>query len=249
MKTCPRCKAQNSAGARFCIACSEYLMPEARKCPKGHTMDPTWIECAYCSNQNPVTPSGSTPVVDVGRTPTVFPSQSPSAVSQSGQKALPPPPPPGKSEPGKRRVTRFAVTGAPQPSAPEPPSAAKETGRKIVGVLFTDTWKPEGQIFPVREGRNLIGRDPEQCEIAIPQDQTLSSMNTHITYRRIFVVGDMVSMSGTDLNGEPVEQQFRPLPNYARIRTGSTYWTFIQIDSPSGQSAPGSSPVAEATER
>jgi len=43
-------------------------------------------------------------------------------------------------------------------------------------------------------------------------------------------VGDMVSMSGTDVNGEPIEQQFRSLPDHATIRTGSTYWTFLQID-------------------
>jgi hypothetical protein len=102
--------------------------------------------------------------------------------------------------------------------------------RRIVGVLVTYTWKPEGQIFPVREGRNLIGRDPEQCEIAVPEDITMSSMNSHITYRKTFVAGDMVSMSGTDINGEPIEQQFRSLPNYATLRAGSTYWTFIQIE-------------------
>jgi hypothetical protein len=40
----------------------------------------------------------------------------------------------------------------------------------------------------------------------------------------------MVSRSCTDLKGEPVEEQFRPLKNYARIRTGSTHWTFVIVD-------------------
>lgn len=94
---------------------------------------------------------------------------------------------------------------------------------------MTYSWKPEGQIFPVREGRNLIGRG-EECDIRIPEDPMLSQVNSHITYRRNFVVGDMVSMGGTDLNGEPVEEQFRPLENHARIRTGSTHWVFVVID-------------------
>jgi len=99
----------------------------------------------------------------------------------------------------------------------------------------TYSWKPEGQVFAVREGRNLIGRGTE-CEVCIPDDGTLSNVNSHITYRKSFVIGDMVSMSGTDLNGAPIEEQFVPLPNYATIRTGSTQWTFISIQ-PTGASA------------
>jgi hypothetical protein len=40
-------------------------------------------------------------------------------------------------------------------------------------------------------------------------------------------------MSGTDVDGEPIEQEFVPLRNYAKIRTGSTYWTFVCIQPPS----------------
>jgi hypothetical protein len=104
-------------------------------------------------------------------------------------------------------------------------------GRKIVGVLITYSWKPDGQMFPVREGRNLIGRG-EECDIRVLEDSTLSQVNSHITFRKSFVLGDMVSMSGTDLNGEPVEEQFRPLGNYAQIRTGSTRWLFVMLDQP-----------------
>ena len=61
-------------------------------------------------------------------------------------------------------------------------------------------------------------------------DPMLSQVNSHVTFRQSFVLGDMVSMSGTDLNGEPVEEQFRALGNYAKIRTGSTHWLFVVID-------------------
>jgi hypothetical protein len=101
--------------------------------------------------------------------------------------------------------------------------------RRVIGVLITYSWSPEGQVFPIREGRNLIGRG-DQCDIRVPEDPAMSEVNSHITFRQSFVVGDMVSMSGTDLNGEPVEEQFRPLGNYAKIRTGSTHWTFVILD-------------------
>jgi hypothetical protein len=127
-------------------------------------------------------------------------------------------------------MTEFAP--APQPGgtvveAQQP----RATQRRIVGVLITYSWRPDGQMFPVREGRNLIGRGAE-CEIQVPEDNTLSSVNTHVTYRKSFTVGDMVSMSGTDINGTPIEEQFVPMESGARLRTGSTHWTFLAIPSP-----------------
>jgi hypothetical protein len=172
-------------------------------------MDSTWTECNICKNQ----------------------AQPVAAVANAREVASDQPPVPPASTPKGRRVTRYIAPGmdAPAPSSGEPssPQAPRSSGRRIVGVLITYTWKPEGQLFALREGRNLIGRDPEQCEIAVPEDTTLSSTNTHITFRKSFVIGDMVSMSGTDVDGEPIEQQFQALQNYATIRTGSTYWTFI----------------------
>ena len=101
--------------------------------------------------------------------------------------------------------------------------------RKVVAILVTYSWKPDGQVFPIREGRNLIGRGTE-CDVRISEDPMLSQVNSHITFRQNFVLGDMVSMSGTDLNGSPVEEQFRPLENHSSIRTGSTHWHFVIVD-------------------
>jgi hypothetical protein len=63
----------------------------------------------------------------------------------------------------------------------------------------------------------------------VKEDDSLSVINTHITFRKAFTIGDMVSMSGTDLNGTPIEEQFVPLPNYSKIRTGSTHWIFVAV--------------------
>ena len=61
------------------------------------------------------------------------------------------------------------VGGLAAEGAPATPSVAKD--RKIVGILVTYSWTPEGQVFPVREGRNFIGRDRE-CEICVPDDNS-----------------------------------------------------------------------------
>jgi len=135
----------------------------------------------------------------------------------------------------RRRVTVF------NPSAGDDPEVKRKTApnaqptsaaRKIVGVLVTYSWSDQGQIFPVCEGRNRIGSDPEECDIVIPQDETLSAVNSHIIFRKNFTIGDEVSMGGTDVDGEPIETAFVPLRNYARIRTGSTHWTFIAVQPP-----------------
>jgi hypothetical protein len=135
-----------------------------------------------------------------------------------------PAPPEQKSAINAIPPSRKTVYGTPLPSAP---SVAK--ARKIVGVLVTYSWRPEGKVYEVREGRNLIGRDAS-CDICVPEDETLSGVNSHITFRQSFVIGDMVSMMGTDLDGVPIEQQFHSLNSYATIRAGSTHFTFIAVE-------------------
>jgi pSer/pThr/pTyr-binding forkhead associated (FHA) protein len=109
-------------------------------------------------------------------------------------------------------------------------------------MLVTYSWAPQGQVFPIFEGRNFIGRDKD-CEVCVPEDQTLSGRNSHITYRQNFVVGDMVSMTGTDVDGVPIEEQFHSLSNYATLRAGSTYFTFIAVQ-PSPTAAAQEAPAS-----
>src|SRR5262249_46110925 len=55
------------------------------------------------------------------------------------------------------------------------------SNRRIAGTLITYTWRAEGQLFVIREGKNFIGRGdisseavPRPCDIQIPQDLRLS---------------------------------------------------------------------------
>lgn len=237
MKTCPKCFEVNPQNAKVCRQCKADLERVTATCPAGiHTMDPTWTECAYCKAEGRLS-------VSRGRRETVVESlegyggrretevESPSSLggirenTPAGQVA-PLGSVMGSSSGSQRRKTQFYAP--PTESASEDKGERPRiAGRKIVGVLITYTWDPDGQVFAVREGRNWIGRDQEKCDIAVPEDETLSAINSHITFRKNFVIGDNVSMSGTDLNGEPIEEQFRPLENYATIRTGATHWTFI----------------------
>jgi len=127
-----------------------------------------------------------------------------------------------------------APAGAPLQARREP--GRGDGQRKIVAVLVSYTWKPEGECFPVREGRNWIGRNPD-AEVSLAYDPTLSAINTSIVCRDgKFMITDKDSMGGTDLDGKTVwPEQVLPLSNYSRIRTGSTTWTFIVIEPPAAE--------------
>jgi urease beta subunit len=254
MKTCPQCQTLNPPQANFCTACRAPLnhVPTHAYCERGHAIDPNWTECYQCKAERQEAEragfGGAPP-----RMPTVIDQSGPAQASRPtvmegsiriqrdtvepppARAATPVPPAPPPAPEPVRRVTQFVpMSPAPPPPVVQatPPAAAtvaeKKPVRRIVGVLITYTWKPEGQIFPIHEGRNLIGRNPDKCDIVVKEDAHLSEVNSHITFRRSFTVGDMVSMSGTDLNGAPVEETYVRLPNYSTIRTGSTHWTFIE---------------------
>ncbi len=102
-----------------------------------------------------------------------------------------------------------------------------------MGFLVTYTWQNDGQLFPVREGRNYLGSDPDS-DVALDGDPQLSGRHATILFRgQGFWIDDEKSMNGTFVDGECVEEK-QPLANYAEIRTGSTVWRFVMVDRPSG---------------
>ena len=253
---CVQCKSplESAAGIRRSDTLNENLPTGGMRRPTVADSNPippppppSYSSPSYAPPPPPPLPAYS-PQPQVNLTPPTAPPPAPVAAPTPApaaprwSDAAPP-----AADPAQRRRTVFAgvsPTEAPAPpvSIPSPTPLASGTrrqqtvavdpGRKIVGVLITYSWQESGQVFPILEGRNLIGKDPDQCDIAIPQDATLSAVNSFITYRRHFLIGDKVSMSGTDVDGEPIETEFVPLRNYAKIRTGSTYWTFVSVQPP-----------------
>jgi len=265
MKTCPSCNTSNPDSALYCGNCAKPLQQQraARTCQRGHPMDPSWTECDYCKSDAAsgsstgsmrretvlegvsLPPAGPAPngprlptVVDPAaqmrpKSPRPFEDPQLSNMGRPGAVAPKTPTPQGER---KRDVTVFrpspAATPAVNVSSGPVPTISK---RKIVVVLVSYTWHPDGKMYPVYEERNLIGRGPH-CEIHVPEDDSMSSENSHITtHRQKFVVGDKVSMMGTYLDGERILEAFHPLSNYAVIRAGSTDFTFIMVQPPAPQ--------------
>lgn len=242
-KICPQCRTENRDLARFCMSCNTSLRADTpvRFCPSGrHPMDPGWENCPYCANEGgsarpaaaeptqlpPLPPPPSTQ-----RRATVI--ETSSALHRSG--TVPEPNPfdtpvapeaPAANGTGRRKVTVFADLKSSSPGA----SPKVEPGRRrIIALLVTYTWRAEGEVFPVREGRNYLGSDPD-CDVRVTSDLQLSSRHATIVYRgKDFWIDDEKSMNGTFLNGETVEEKQR-LPDRSIVKTGATVWHFVTIN-------------------
>lgn len=102
-------------------------------------------------------------------------------------------------------------------------------GRKLVAVLVCYDMNPCGDVFPVYEGRNIIGRK-SSCDISIIGDGQVSSEHLVILYREvegIFWAIDNHSSNGTFVNGKFENQA--ELNNSDVITIGETRLIFIPI--------------------
>lgn len=172
-------------------------------CPAGrHPMDPGWDVCPYCASESAKNKKGDATYRSTGEDAT-------------GESAPP------------------AVLASPASNPNRTVFGGEETApRRVVGVLVTYTWRPEGELFPVREGSNFLGSAPE-CEARVTEDPRMSGRHASIVYRPGgFWIDDEKSMNGTFVDGDPVEEKQR-LPVSAVIRTGGTVWRFAALEPPS----------------
>src|SRR5271168_1862013 len=57
------------------------------------------------------------------------------------------------------------------------PASAERDVRRITGVLVTFSWRKEGDLFALYEGKNLIGSGAaadRRCDVLVTKDQTVS---------------------------------------------------------------------------
>lgn len=103
------------------------------------------------------------------------------------------------------------------------------SGKRIMGLLITYNTIPTGQVFPVYEGRNYIGREANS-DIPIQGDSQVSGKHFSILYRVAdgkFKFKDEQSSNGTFLNEILTDEG--ELHTFDAIRIGSTRFIFIAI--------------------
>lgn len=198
-----------------------------RQCPKGHSMDPNWVNCPYCEAEEKSKQRS-------------FRKETPS--SSAGRKTRVGIPP----AQGSGRETK--VMGPGVTPAPVGPAGGGDP-RRIMGVLISYTWNPSGDLYAVREGKNFIGSEKvssdashQECDIQVPFDTKMSSEHALILCRHgRYEIIDQASTNGTFLDETLLPaNQSNELSNYAAIKTGDTLWTFVKIEAPAVSKAPPS---------
>ena len=197
-----------------------------KRCDNGHFIDESWDICPYCPND------AAEPEI-----PVVRPRAVEAAPAQAAAAAV--------REPALRPIT--AARPVPAPSAapvlqvapsleghPERTVAASkiETGqqkRYVVGWLVGLSGSSRGESFPVRMGRNVIGRD-RRSDIVINDDQA-SSHHADLVFRpeeRRFILMDHNSTNGTYVNEAEIEPR-RDLSGKDVVRIGSHRFIFMPL--------------------
>jgi hypothetical protein len=207
----------------------ESRASSTRRCEVGHLLDPNWETCPYCEST---------------RTTAVERTEAPQASYETagGDRRTRTDSAPAAAPSG--RLTRIAGGEGPAAAPPQ-----RDT-RKIAGVLVTFTWEPEGQLFEIREGKNYIGAGEveseggyDQCDVRITADPMMSREHALLLVRGgRYELHDLKSSNGTFVNDQIVPLQGVELSGVsAQIKTGSTTWQFLRIDS--GPETPAPQPV------
>lgn len=165
---------------------------------------------------DPFDPFGAPPAVGA---PPAF-----GAPPAAARPAVPRPAPPVSSPagapaptPSRRKATEYipgsrdpfaepSSTPTPAPAATGQAQAGQQTavGRRIVGWVITFDEHPDGLSFLLREGRNVVGREPES-DIPVSWDHTVSGTHAYLIWRLGRArVADANTQNGTFLNEEDV---------------------------------------------
>jgi hypothetical protein len=209
-----------------------------KRCENGHFIDESWDLCPYCpvDSREP-----EIPVVRPSRfgssdaaAPPPPPTQRPPAATQRPQTipdpmrrapANPPTNPVPRHDPMQVVPGRTVAVPKPVPGGGATPAEK----RYVVGWLVGLNAATRGESFPVRLGRNVLGRD-KRSDIVVNDDQA-SSHHADLVFRpeeRRFILMDHNSTNGTYVNEVEIEPR-RDLAQNDIVRIGIHRFLFMPL--------------------
>jgi hypothetical protein len=193
-----------------------------KRCDNGHFIDESWDLCPYCPQDD------AEPEIPVVRPRAVDPSPATRAMPTGAAAAPVADASGGRSGPRSTSGAMLAV----QPPPMERTVAAAQINaskRYVVGWLVGLNGMSRGESYPVRMGRNVIGRD-KRSDIVI-QDEQASSHHADLVFRpeeRRFILMDHNSTNGTYVNEHEIEPRRDLVPKDV-IRIGSQKFLFTPL--------------------
>jgi len=199
-----------------------------KRCENGHFIDESWDLCPYCP---PVARTGDIPVIRPRRVDDEY-RQHKTEDDSARRRAL--------SDSQKERLLRAVDPPAPDSldgvqrtvAAPKmDPAAAVVLPRFVVGWLLVLTGPSRGDAYPVRMGKNIIGRD-RRCDVVV-NDEQASAHHADLVFRPEegrFILMDHNSTNGTFVNGTEIEPR-KDLANKDVVRVGLQKFLFLSLSS------------------
>jgi hypothetical protein len=189
-----------------------------KRCENGHFIDESWDICPYCPAADNA-PEGEIPIVRPSRA-VAAPSETPRAAAAAPpavprrDAALPPQQPPMERTVA---VPRIDTTGQMQ------------VKRYVVAWLIGLNGTTRGESYPIRMGRNVLGRD-RRSDVVVNDDQA-SSHHADLVFRpeeKRFILMDHNSTNGTYVNDLEIEPR-TDLSGKDVIRIGSHRFLFMPL--------------------
>jgi hypothetical protein len=190
-----------------------------KRCNNGHFIDEAWDICPYC----PAEPAEQLPIARTSR---------PTEPSRPAPMSVPSP-----AAAAQRRDTLSSPgtqSAAPVPMMERTVAAQKfespaQVKRYVVGWLVGLDGASRGESFPLRMGRNVIGRD-RRADVIINDDQA-SSHHADLVFRpeeRRFILMDHNSTNGTYVNESEIAPR-RDLADRDVVRIGGQRFLFLPL--------------------
>jgi hypothetical protein len=208
-----------------------------KRCDNGHFIDEAWDICPYCPQDEsepeiPVVRPRSIEQPIAASAPALAPAPSPMpralpSIADRAEALAAPRPRPVTS--GGGAAAAVAVPPAERTVAAQRLEVGQQQKRYVVGWLVGLNGPNRGEAFPVRMGRNVIGRD-KRSDIVINDDQA-SSHHADLVFRpeeRRFILMDHNSTNGTYVNETEIEPR-RDLIEKDVVRIGSHRFLFSPL--------------------
>jgi hypothetical protein len=190
-----------------------------KRCQNGHFIDESWDICPYC-------PPDSMYQREESSSPDT--AQPVPAKALGGGYETPSMP----YDEGDRPAPRPPAQEGRGPSPQKTMAAARgelDQRRYVVGWLLGLNGKARGEAFPIRMGRNVLGR-ARDSEVMVQDDQA-SSHHADLVYRpeeRRYILMDRNSTNGTYVNGREIEPR-RDLVSRDVVTIGSHRFLFLAL--------------------
>ena len=205
-----------------------------KRCENGHFIDESWDICPYCpaDSREPEIPvvrptrfSSSDDAASAPQRPpqAVRGATSPDPLRRPSSSANNPPTTPAPRQEPLIPVPNRTV------AVPKPVPGASPEKRYVVGWLIGLNGPIRGESFPVRMGRNVMGRD-KRSDIVVSDDQA-SSHHADLIFRpdeRRYILMDHNSTNGTYVNEAEIEPR-RDLMQNDVVRIGIHRFLFMPL--------------------